>query len=147
MQEIIKIDPNKMTLFAQEGERFIFKPEAEENIIELHKTIKMLQDLEEKVKEGIGRAGRELNPNFRGVIGKKIKCIYRKYGSKYNYDWKNKEKCEPFLKRKEYFSVDADKVDKYIEEVGEVPEGIFESPREERLSITYEEDPIVSLPD
>lgn len=151
-KEIIKLDPKEMTLLAQEGEKFIFKPEAEASLQKLHDTIEMLVALEEHVKEEIGRLGRELNPNFKGVIGENIKCIYRKFGAKYNYDWKNKGVAEPFLKKKEYFSVDADKVDKYLKDVGELPEGIVLSDREEKLSITYgkdenDENPLITLTD
>jgi hypothetical protein len=138
--EIIKFNPKEMTLFAEEAGKFIFKPSAESSLLKLHQTIMELQALEDHVKEEIGRLGKELNPNFKGVIGENIKCIYRKFGAKYNYDWKNREGALPFLKRKEYFSVDADKVDKYLKEVKELPEGIFEAPRDEKLSITYGKD-------
>jgi len=140
MNEIIKIDPKEMTLLAQEGEKFIFKPEAESALLRLHETILMLQALEDSVKQQIGILGKELNPNFKGVLGDKVKCIYRKFGAKYEYDWKKKADCEPFLKKKEYFSVDADKVDKYFKEVGELPEGIAEKERPAILSITYNEE-------
>ena len=136
---IIKIDMSKMTALAEEGGKFILKPSAESALIELHETIEKLQALEDHVKEEIGRLGKELNPNFKGVIGENVKCIYRKFGAKYNYDWKNREGALPFLKRKEYFSVDADKVDKYVKEVGEYPDGIIENVREEKLSFSFGE--------
>ena len=136
---IIKIDMDEMKLLAQEGQRFIFKPKAEESLLKLHETIIMLQEMEEHIKDTIGKLGRELNPNFKGVIGENIKCIYRKYGAKYEYDWKNKEGALPFLKKKEYYSVDTDKVDKYVKEVGELPDSIHEKPREDVLSIIYGE--------
>lgn len=136
----ITINLNEMTALAKEGENFLFKPSAEESLLTLHQTIVRLQELEESVKQAIGEAGRALNPNFKGVIGENVKCIFRKYGAKYEYDWKNKEGALPFLKRKEYFSVDADKVDKYVKEVGEYPSGIIENSREEKLSIIYGKD-------
>jgi len=139
MNEII-FNPKEMVQFAKEGESFLLKPSAESSLLRLHEAIVQLQALEDHVKEEIGRLGRELNPNFKGVIGENVKCVYRKYGAKYNYDWKNKEGALPFLKRKEYFSVDADKVDKYVKEVKELPMGIFEAPREEKLSIIYGKD-------
>ena len=43
------------------------------------------------------------------------------------------------MKRKEYFSVDTDKVDRYLKEVGELPMGINEKAREDVLSIIYGE--------
>lgn len=134
---IIQINLDDMKALAEESGKFIFTPSAESSLQKLHDTILMLQELEERVKEWIGEKGRELNPNFKGVIGENIKCIYRKYGAKYSYDWKNKEDCMEFLKKKEYFSVDTDKVDKYVKEVGELPQGIVEAKREERLSIIY----------
>jgi hypothetical protein len=139
MNEIITIDPKEMKALAVESGKFIFKPKAEESLLKLHEMIVMLQALEDSVKEAIGKAGKELNPNFKGVIGENVKCIYRKYGAKYEYDWKNKEGALPFLKKKEYYSVDTDKVDKYVKEVGELPEGISEKPREDVLSIIYGE--------
>lgn len=147
MSEIVKIDLNKMKLLAQEGESFIFRAEAEQSLLELHRTIEMLQALEEQVKEAIGKAGKEINPNFKGVIGENVKCLFRKYGKKYAYDWKNKEACMPYLIKKEYYNVDADLVDKYVKEVGELPEGIEENDREETLSIIYNEPEEVRLLD
>lgn len=140
----------KMGILAKEANHFIFRPSAEESLMTLHQTIVKLQELEEHVKQAIGEAGRALNPNFKGVIGENVKCIFRKYGSKYEYDWKNKEGALPFLKKKEYYSVDADKVDKYLKEVGELPDSIMEKDREEVLSIIYgehneENTPIVLL--
>ena len=139
MSDIVQIDLNKMRLLAQEGEKFIFRASAEKQLLELHETIVMLQALEEQVKEIIGKAGKEINPNFKGVIGENVKCIFRKYGKKYAYDWKNKEVCMPFLIKKEYYNVDSDLVDKYVKEVGELPQGITENDREETLSIIYGE--------
>ena len=136
-KDLIVIDPKEMTVLAEEGGKFVFKPKAEEQILKLHETIIMLQELEEKIKETIGEMGKALNPNFRGVKGDRVSCIYRKYGAKYTYDWKQKQTCMPYLKEKVYFSVDSDKVDKYLKEVGEFPSGITEAPREEKLSITY----------
>lgn len=137
-KEIIKIDMGEMGILAEEANRFIFKPSAEQSLITLHQTIVRLQELEEHVKQAISEAGRALNPNFKGVIGENVKCIFRKFGTKYEYDWKNKP--EEFLKKKEYYSVNTDLVDKYIKEVGELPTGITIAPREEKLSIIYGED-------
>ena len=148
-KDIIKIDMREMGMLATESNSFIFKPSAEQALLRLHETILMLQALEDSVKQQIGILGKELNPNFKGVLGDKVKCIYRKFGAKYEYDWKKKADCEPFLKKKEYFSVDADKVNKYFKEVGELPEGISEKLREETLSISYggaedDENPLIA---
>lgn len=46
----------------------------------------------------------------------------------------------PFLNQKTYYSVDAEKVDQYVEKVGEMPEGIEEKDREAKLSIKYKDE-------
>lgn len=135
--DLIVIDPKEIEVFVEEGGKFLFKPKAEEQLVKLHETILKLQQAEEMIKEKIGEMGKALNPDFKGVKGDKVSCVYRKFGAKYEYDWKNKQACMPFLKEKVYFSVESDKVDKYIEEVGELPEGITESNRESKLTITY----------
>lgn len=136
-KDLIVIDPKEIAVFAEEGGRFLFKPQAEEQIIKIHEAILMLQAWEEKIKEQIGEMGKALNPNFKGVKGDKVSCIYRKYGAKYSYDYQRKNACMPFLKEKIYYTVDTDKVDKYVKEVKELPEGILEAPREEKLTIMY----------
>lgn len=135
---IIKTD--EIGALAKEGEKFIFQPEAEEKLIELL----MLQDLVnstvEDVKEAIAKAGTDINPNFKGVIGDRVRLVYRQYGAKYKYDWKKKNECKPFLKEKTSWYVDTDKIEKYVEEVGELPEGIEENDRPNKLSISFKDE-------
>jgi hypothetical protein len=54
-----------------------------------------------------------------------------------------KTACEPFLRHKDYYSVDATKVDAYVKEVGELPEGIKEADREDQLTISVRETPLM----
>ena len=136
-KDLITIDPKEMTAFVEEGGKFLFRPKAEEAIIKLHETIAMLQALEDQIKEKIAQMGVALNPNFKGVKGDKVSCIYRKYGEKYKYDWKLLNQAKPFLTEKIYYKVDSDKVDKYVQEVKELPEGIVEAPREPVLRIVF----------
>lgn len=139
MKDVI-IKPDEIKILAQEGEKFIFKPKAEEKLIELIMLKEFIDSTIEEVKEKIAIAGLSINPNFKGVIGDKVRCIYRAYGGKYKYDWQRKEVAEPFLKKKEYFSVDADLVEKYFKEVGELPDGIEEADRENKLSIMFKDE-------
>ena len=94
----------------------------------------------ERVKEGLGKAGKAINPNFKGVIGERVRCTYRKYGKKYNYDRAKKDSLKPFLVAKEWFDLDSDKVDNYVKEVGELPEGVYMPEREPKLTITIREE-------
>lgn len=136
-KNLVTIDLSKIGVLAKEGENFIFKPEAEKALLELLEMEKIIQSAIEQVKQQIGEAGQAINPNFKGVIGEQVRCIYRKYGAKYKYDFGKKKSLTPFLKEKVYYSVDTDRVDTYLKEVGELPDGITETEREDKLSITY----------
>lgn len=138
--DIIKINPNDIKILAKEGEKFIFKPKAEESLIKLLELQTFINDVVEQVKDQIAKAGQDVNPNFKGVIGDRIRCIYRAYGGKYKYDWGKKSNLEAFLKQKTIYTVDADKVEKYFKEVGELPDGITESDRENKLSIMLKDE-------
>lgn len=136
---IITVDPNDIQILATEGEKFIFKPSAEEKLVQLLKLQKTIDEAVEQIKVGIAEAGKSINPNFKGVIGDEVRCIYRAYGGKYKYDYAKIADAKPFLKEKTSFAVDSDLVEKYIREVGELPDGILEADRENKLSITYKE--------
>lgn len=136
----ITVNPDDIKILATEGEKFIFKPKAEEQLIKLLELQQLIDATVEEVKLKIAEAGKAVNPNFRGVIGDRVRCIYRAYGGKYKYDYSKKSLCEPFLKEKVYHSVDGDMVDKYIKSVGELPEGITEADRENKLSIMLKDD-------
>lgn len=133
-QDLMTIDLNRVKELAKSGDKFIFKPEAEESLKELLYLQQMINAVVEDVKNAIADAGKQIDPNFKGVIGADIRCIYRKYGAKYKYDLGRKAVAMPFLKEKQYFSVDADKVDAYLQEVGELPDGILEAERDDTLS-------------
>lgn len=136
----ITIKPDEIKILAQEGEKFIFKPQAEEQLIKLLELQELINKTVEDVKNKIAEAGKSINPNFRGVIGDRVKCIYRAYGAKYSYDWKKRTDCMPFLKEKVVYTVDSDRVDKYLKEVGEMPDGISLSDRNNTLSISLKDE-------
>lgn len=140
MSDLITIDPNEIAIFAEEGEKFVFRGDAEEHLIRLIEAQKMIEELMERVKVGIAKAGETVNPNFKGVIGDKVRCTYRQYGRKYKFVLNKKEELAPFLIAKEWLNIDTDKVDAYLEEVGELPDGIYEADREHKLSIIYKDE-------
>jgi hypothetical protein len=136
MKDLITIDTRKIKLAIDESKHFIFKPDSEKALLELKKYRDWINDVYDETLEKIGEAGKKANPNFKGVIGENVRCVYRKYGAKYKYEWDKLDKLEPFIKRKEWITVDSDKVDEYAEENGELPEGIYEPEREPKLSLS-----------
>lgn len=139
-KELITIDPQEIKVFAEEGGKFVFKPTAEENLYKLLTLQKMVDDLVEQVKEKIAEAGMQIDPGFKGVKGEKVKALFRSYGTKYDYDKSKTGDLQTFLKERTYYSVDGPKVDKYIETVGEIPDGIIEKSRDKKLSLTLADD-------
>ena len=138
MSKII-IDPDEITGLVEEGGEFVFSPSAEESLLELLKLQEAVDDAVETVKNRIAEAGLKINPNFRGVVGDSVRCVYRQYGQKYGFSKAKIDNLEPFLERKDWYTVKADKVEEYAKEVGELPEGIFEKDRENKLSIMRKE--------
>lgn len=138
MSDLITIDPNDIVKLAKEGEKFVFKPEAEQSLKQLLLLQEQVDNAVEQAKEAIGKAGREIDPDFKGVVGEDVHCVYREYGKKYKYDYDKEADARPFLSEVQYFNVDSDKVDKYVEEVGELPDGVYENEREPKLSIKWD---------
>ena len=112
-------------MIGTKADKIVLKPEAEKALLELVKYRDRINNLTDEVLVRIGRAGKEINPNFKGVIGDKVRCVYRRYGAKYKYEWNKLDKLEPFIIHKDWTSVDAGAVDKYLEENGELPDGIY----------------------
>jgi hypothetical protein len=138
--ESITIKPDEIKILAQEGESFLFKPQAEEQLIKLLELQELINQTVEDVKNAIAEAGKSVNPNFKGVIGDRVRCVYRAYGGKYSYDWNKKSILEPFLKHRDTYSVESGKVEEYLKSVGELPDGISESDRENKLSIMLKDE-------
>lgn len=110
--------------FTQEGQNFVFKAEAEAAILELLTLKEKIEAALEEVKQGIGRAGRQISPDFKGVIGARVKAIYRTSGERYEYDQNKQNQLAPFLKTISFQKVDAEKVDAHLAQGQPLPEGI-----------------------
>lgn len=137
---LITVDPKEIALLAEEGDKFVFKAEAEDHLIKLLEAQKMIEEAVDSVKKGIAQAGESVNPNFKGVIGDKVRCTYRQYGKKYKFVLNKREELEPFLIEKVWYNIDTGKVEEYLKEVGELPDGIYEADRDHQLSISYKAD-------
>lgn len=141
----LTIDTDEIRALAREGDKFIFKKEAEKGILELLEVQKQVNEAVETLKMAIAEAGCKIDPSFSGVRGEKVNAVFRFYGEKYEYDWTKKEELKPFLNEKTYFKVDSDKVDGYLEQVGELPDGIKLKDRSKKLSLSISEGEIYGL--
>lgn len=135
MNDII-IKKQDLGTFVKNGKDFVFKQEAEKAIIALLDYKEQIEKAIEEIKKGIEEAGKKVSPDFKGVIGAKIKAVYRLYGERYGYDKNKKEKLIDFLKSITFYRVDSEKVDKYAEEEGKIPDGIKLKERQPKISFT-----------
>lgn len=132
----IVFNPKAIVKFAEEGGKLVFKQEAEKELLKLIALKDLLENLIKKAKEDIAQNGKEIDPDFKGVIGRKIKAIYRIYGQKYAYSKNMIYEVEDFLKETKYYKVNSAKVDEYFKEHGKLPDGIFEKDRSPVLSLS-----------
>lgn len=132
--DLITFDPKKLKILAEKGGEFVFKPEAEKELMKLLKVQEIVNDLVKQAEEQIIEAGKQIDDGFKGVVGEYTKATYRAYGPRYEYE-SGKDTVDKFLKTISYKKVDPDKVDAYREKVGELPEGIHEKQRTKKLNI------------
>ena len=133
--KLIKIDPKEIAILAEEGGKFLFKPNAEKSLEKLLDTQKLINETVDSVLEGIKTAGEKINPDFKGVKGEKINLTKRQFGSRYTYKKAKTGSLGAFLKNKNYDYVNAEAVDKYLEALGELPEGVSEKVREYKITV------------
>lgn len=136
----VTINPRAIIDIAEKAGDFVFTPEAEMELVKLLKMQKLIEGLVEQVKDQIAEAGLSIDEDFKGVIGEKVRTVYRKYGSKYGYERGKEEELGEFLKEVSYNKIDSGKIEKYLEATGELPEGVFTKDRTKQLSITVTDD-------
>ena len=134
----LTIDTNQPLTLAQEAGKFVFKKEAEEQLVKLLELQEIVNQAVNEAKRQIREAGESIDPSFRGVIGEKVKAIYRTYGAKYTYRMNEIEIAKPFLKEKIYYSVDSGVVDEFVKKEGKLPEGIYDKERTKSISFTLQ---------
>lgn len=129
MDNIISVDKKKIAYLVEESGKMVFKKSAED---ELMKLLKIKDDIElaiDQVKGNILKAGRSISQDFTGVIGKRVKCVVRKYGDRY------KATNPEFIKEIVIRRADGDKIDEFVTQAGKLPDGVEEKEREEKLTI------------
>jgi hypothetical protein len=134
-RNIITINAGAIPQMAKEGGKFVFKKEAEAEILKIKKLIFLLEKAEQHIKDMIVATGQSLDPSFKGVVGEYIRATYRRFGEKYTYDKSQEVTLKDFLKSVTWVKVDSKKVDEYVEKTKELPKGIIEKEREPQLSM------------
>lgn len=136
MTKII-IETNEASQLAQDGGKFVFKKEAEDSIIQLLELRDFIDKQINQVKQAIADAGTQISPTFRGVLGERVRAIYRMFGERYSYEPEMKEVLlsQDFLKESRSYKVNGIAVDKHVKETGIIPDGIIVKDRSPVISL------------
>lgn len=129
------VNLNDINSLALEGGKLMYTPRAEEAIVGLLTLKELIDNHIEAIKGKIAAAGKQLDPNFKGVVGEQIKSIYRAYGEKYEWD-KTTKTPDGILKEVVSVKVDTKAVELFVKEQGKLPDGIMEKERVPVLSLT-----------
>ncbi len=132
----ITIDTNHLLSLEKQGKELLFKPEAEKALADLLGLQKKINKAIEETANHILSEGLELTPNFKGIVGERVRAIARAYGPKYLSTDKTDSK---YLKESTRYFVDNDKVEAYYKKHGQPPKGIKENARKVKLTFKCQE--------
>lgn len=128
--DIVKINKSEIAKLKDEAGKLVLTQKAESELIKLLDLKDYIDSVVEEVKGAIGNSALSIYPEFKGVIGEKVKAVYRMYGDK--YETENAD----FLKTVTSYRVDSEKIDEYKGAKGELPPGVTEKNRVKKLIIT-----------
>ena len=132
MNDIITVDKSKINSLVNEAGKMLFKKSAEDELLKLLALKDEIDEAVNSVKLAILKAGKTISPDFSGVIGKRVRCVVRKYGDRYKFQ----EGCDPkFIKEIVIRRANGDSIDQELEATGKLPDKIVEVEREEKLTI------------
>lgn len=131
--EIITINKAEITSFVEEAGKLVFKKQAEGSLLKLLDTIDFLNEQLVIVKEKILNAGLLISPDFKGVIGERVRASVRSYGDRYDY---TEEAESDFIKTITFQKVDSKAVDEYLKTHKSLPKGIALKDRTPAINIS-----------
>ena len=140
MENNIVIRKEDILTLKEEGGKLILSPKGEVAFVKLLELKKFIDETIEEVKSKIVETGLDIDEDFKGLVGERVRATYRYTDSVYTYKKAEIDIAEPFLKKVEYYKVDTDKVTKYEEEVGEPPAGIYYKDRTKKLVVKLNEE-------
>jgi hypothetical protein len=125
MSQIV-IDLDKIDELSTQADKVFISADGEKVILDLLEAKERVEQALEKAKQIIKEKMEELDPNLVSIQGDQIKVQYRYFGNRYSYlNTENKS----FLVEKTNFTVDTKKVEEYVKENKNLPEGIVLSER------------------
>lgn len=131
MSDIIKIDKREILQLKTEGAKLVVKKEAEDCLLKLLDLKDLVDGALDEVKGNIIKLGKEaMGANFQGVVGARVKAVYRTYGERFTTTNKN------YLKEVKITRTDNDKIELYLAKNKKLPPNTIERERTNKLVIT-----------
>ena len=146
MKDKIVLSRKGLSKLTDEAGKLVLKKTAEIKLLELLQLQKDIEEFIDQVKLDIVEAGRKISPDFKGVVGGRVKAYLRKSGFKYAHDKKLEDKLKPYLTEVFFYRPNSEKIDEYKESNKTLPEGITENERIEKLVFVVKEDTTPALP-
>lgn len=134
MADIIKFDMNVLDLIEQHGDKFLVDPRAEDTLIKWKEFKEAVEATDKIVKEKLIERMKQLN-TVR-IEGQSIRVSRRYFGDRYDLSDKETAKKLGLAKEIVWVKPDAPKIDEYVENIGELPDGVVLKERTESIVIT-----------
>lgn len=136
---IINIDTDKIVQLVEDGKKFLFEPASEGAIAQLLELQDQVNTAVAEVKNHVAKQGTELNQNFTGVRGDRVKVMYRFYGSAYYIDkLRIADMDDKFYAKSVTYRPNTKEVEAYAKEQGKMPMGILvNTDRTKQVSMSY----------
>ncbi len=135
MDDLIIINPKELILAKDESGKFLVSQAAEAELVKLCEAKKLIDALIEQVKLQMGIAME--GENLKKVEGERVKIMKRFYGERYVIVDEEEALKSGFAKKETKIRADAEAIDKYEEETGQIPTCVALKPRTESVSIDY----------
>lgn len=130
----------KLEFFASLPAEAFFSKEGEDLLAEFFTLKQKVLETEALIKEKIEKKGCELNPDFSGIEGDKVRVSYHQYGAKYQISAENITAIPPqFYKTK--YTPNSTVIDTYFRENHSLPEGISQAQRKKSIRVSLKKKP------
>lgn len=131
----IKIE--KLEQLKLEADKIFLSAEGEKVLVELLDIQKQVEEAIDAAKAKLEETALKLNPTFKSIQADKIKVYYRSFGSQYKIDESLiTDLPREFYEVKQSYSPITETIEKFVQEKGGLPLGIYEPDRPKKITFS-----------
>src|SRR3990167_3856095 len=136
----MKIDIEKLDSLKKTADKIFLEPEGEEVLLSLLEIQKQVEDAIDAAKAKLEETALKLDPNFSSIQADKIKVYYRQYGARFKIDESKVAQIpkELYSEKVTYSPIVAE-IEKKVEELGGLPDGVIEPERPKQLTFSLKD--------